>query len=758
MKSSSFPQRLMLLLILGAFALRLTGLTRQNIWWDEARNIEVALRPFWQIPFAPELDIQPPFYFWLLHGWGRLMGVEMGMDPILVAFVARYLSVAAGIVSVVLLYALTRRIAGSTAGIIALLIGSLSPLWLAESQEARMYTLSFALLTAAALAWQKIIGYWVLGIKDWGSGTGDRGLGIGISLMSSTLPSKSPIPNTQYPIPNTQYPISFILLSALALATHYNAVFILMAWYLWWGIVALAAPDRWRRLRTVFLCGLAMTILVMPLAPIALRQIPDYANPNLTVPTLAQYLAQNWRGFLGGYAADAIPLGGLWLWAVLAVAVGGWLIAVSGGRPTTGDRRSPTHYALRTTHYAFLLFWLFGGLVFYYIAVLDRGAFNIRYSSFVTPALYALMGIGLAQLGRLWRWLPLAGTALLLVGMIPAARADLIDLRFFREDTAGLAAWLRSQTAPGDVIFVDQKYPFGFYYDRYAIDPADEPSGPEAAPARYLFVDINTIDARLNEWAGDAERIFWVQWFESDTDPRGAVSFLLDKYGQRTGEEHFRGYRVERWDLTPPTNFVLAEALTPQIQRWRDGLMTAKIDAPVQAIPGAMLPVVIRWQRGEGEITRPLKARVALYNEDGARLAQDDRRILNDRHLAPAEWSEADRPLNVYSLNLPADLLAGRYTLQLLIYDTDSLEPVEILDDAGNPAGIEVVIGEVEIGDWGSGISDWAIKRFEKRYGSESSDLGSLPSVYTIDIIGNKTCQVAENLAGLQRIAITDNV
>jgi mannosyltransferase len=285
----------------------------------------------------------------------------------------------------------------------------------------------------------------------------------------------------------------------------------------------------------------------------------------------------------------------------------------------------------------------------------------------------------------------------MLVGLIPAARADLVDPRFFREDTAGLADWLRSQATPDDMILVDQKYPFGFYYDRYAIDPVDEPTGPESAPARYLFVDINTIDAQLNEWAGKAERVFWVQWFESDTDPRGAVTFLLDKYGQRVGEAQFRGYWVQRWDLTPPTDFVLAKALTPQFQRWRGGLATAEIDAPTQAIPGEMLPVVIRWQRGPGEITRPLKARVAFYNEDGARLAQDDRRLLNDRHLSPAEWSEADRPLNVYKLDLPPDLPAGRYTLQILVYDADSLEPVEILDEAGNGAGIETAIGEVGI-------------------------------------------------------------
>ena len=90
----------LLLILLATFALRLHELTRQNIWWDEARNIDVALRPFTQIAGAPELDIQPPFYFWLLHGWDNLAGMTSA-DPTLIAFWARFLSVAAGLFGLV---------------------------------------------------------------------------------------------------------------------------------------------------------------------------------------------------------------------------------------------------------------------------------------------------------------------------------------------------------------------------------------------------------------------------------------------------------------------------------------------------------------------------------------------------------------------------------------------------------------------------------------------------------------------------------
>ena len=98
-----------------------------------------------------------------------------------------------------------------------------------------------------------------------------------------------------------------------------------------------------------------------------------------------------------------------------------------------------------------------------------------------------------------------------------------------------------------------------------------------------------------------------------------------------------------------------------------------------------------------GPADRPLKARVALYTADGNRVAQSDERILNDRHLMPGEWQPDDRPLNIYRLATPPDLAPGPYAVGLLVYDADTLDPVGFLDEAGNPAGVEVMIGEIDV-------------------------------------------------------------
>ncbi|MGL4651328.1 MAG: hypothetical protein ACRC1H_18120, partial [Caldilineaceae bacterium] len=130
--------------VLLAFALRLHELARQDIWWDEARNLDVALRPLRQIAGSPELDIQPPLYYYLLHGWLAPSGLKAGTAPADLAWWARWLSVAAGTLLPLLAAALARRAVATrqmaAAMTSAAIFGALSPFWLAESQETRMYT------------------------------------------------------------------------------------------------------------------------------------------------------------------------------------------------------------------------------------------------------------------------------------------------------------------------------------------------------------------------------------------------------------------------------------------------------------------------------------------------------------------------------------------------------------------------------------------------------------------------------------------
>lgn len=617
------------LLLLISWTLRLQRLDAQDIWWDEARNIEVATRPMTQIAQSPELDIHPPVYFYSLHLWTRLSGSS--------AFATRLFSVWFGVLAVALSYRLARGLArgelGRLAGLLALSLAAVSPYALAEAQETRMYTLSWVLLSAGMVALWQATASRPRG-KTW--------LWWGL----------------------------FACLAAISLLTHYSNVFILAAWAIWLLVWALRGPDRWKRLRTLSLAGLATLLLCLPVVPIALRQMPGYHNPNLNLPGLGIYLSQLSHAFtLGEHSSENTWSVGRWLWLFLPLA--GAILAL----------RAP----FRQRHLVLLVMWLAGGLSLYYIVLTRLPAFNPRYISFVLPALWALVGWALTGWRRVSRVLPwLTAAALVVLSMI-SVRNDLTDPQFFHDDTRDVVAWLQKNATLQDVVLVDQSYPFGFYWQRWNNDaygfPPAEPA--EQAPAQYLFVDINHIDERLTELVGDAQNVYWVTWFESDMDPRRAVSALLNAQGERLGEKQFRGYTVRWWQLDPPTQFQLAHEFQSLNVTFEPGITLLEGDWQgrlTPTAPGRRALVTLRWE-ASGPTSRPLKVSLRLRDESGAMLAQDDRILLNDRHLRTTSWQSGETALNVYSLKLPTQ--PGVYALTLVLYDEATLEPVGRFDGSG---------------------------------------------------------------------------
>jgi hypothetical protein len=617
------------LVLLFAWALRLQRLDFQDIWWDEARNIEVATQPLAQIAMSPRLDIHPPLYFYSLHLWTQFIGAS--------AFATRFFSVWLGLLTVALTCRLARGLCsgyrGRLAGLLALTLAAVSPYALGEAQETRMYTLSWALLSAGMLAlWQ----------------------------------ATSSQPRRHRWLPWA----AFVLLAAASLLTHYAVAFILASWAVWLLAWALRGPDRLARLQTLAIVGAAMLLLCLPVVPIALRQMPGYHNPNLNLPTLSGYLSQLYRAFTLGEVVPAGPWAvGRWLWLLLPL--GGALLALRQQH--------------QRSHVVLLGLWLVGGLAMYYGVLIRRPAFDPRYISFILPALWALAGWALTGWRRLARPLPWLMTAALLAVSVPSLHADLTDPQFFHDDARGVAAWLQAHATPQDIVLVDQAYPFGFYWQRWNNDaygfPPAEPA--DQSPAQYLFVDLNHLDERLTALVGKAQTVYWVTWYESDMDPRGAVTALLDATGECFGEQPFRGYTVSWWRLRPPTDFRLARQFLPVDVRFEPGMTL--LEADWQGRLAAMTPghpalVTLRWQAA-GPTSRPLKVSMRLRDEGGAMVAQDDRVLLNDRHLRTTSWLPGESALALYSLQVPPS--PGTYTVTLVLYDEASLEPASLADGSG---------------------------------------------------------------------------
>ena len=649
-----------------------------------------------------------------------------------------------GVLLVPLMFTLGRRSGGRWAGLGAALGAAFLPFLLGEAQETRMYTVALVWLACAGL----------------GAWSGERG---------ATVPKGLPW-------------LLFALFSALALLTHYAAVFALVAlwgWALGWAAfgrtarsgntiaehpersggavpatqskgaerslaqaarkafdsglassaqdarVRASVRERWPRLRTVLLSGVLTALLCLPGLPVALRQIPSYRNPNLVVPSVAIYLAELARVYGLGEHLDA-AVARPWMWALAAWLVAGLLLAGTRGRgdnslhalrstlyasrSTLYTSRS-TLYASRSTLYA--LTWAILPLVVYYLVIRSRATFATRYISFALPGWLLLTGYALRGWASLRRWAGALAAVALVAILAPGLRGDLLDARFFREDTRGVVEWLTANTDPQrDLILVDQRYPFGFYYPRWNNDFAGTPPAEPAAsaPAQYLFVDINTVADRLTALAADGRsRVYWVRWFESDTDPRGAVTFLLQKFGTFRGERSFRGYNVSWYDIAPAARFELAPALAP-----RDAAFGGQValtgatfggrgSGPTPDVAATRRPIapadravwaVVRWAR-QPDARQPLKATLVLEAADGAIVGRDDRPIVNDRHLAPDQWAATDRPLGAYLLYPDPATPPGTYTLRLAVYDPATLAQLPV--SGASAQGGFVTLGQVTL-------------------------------------------------------------
>jgi 4-amino-4-deoxy-L-arabinose transferase-like glycosyltransferase len=162
----SLTGRWFVVILMTAFALRTVALQERPLWYDEAfAALYASLEPAQivhgtttPVPGAGAADVHPLLYYFLLHGWIKVVG----QSPLAV----RYLSVVLGTASVALLGRLAKDCFDRQVALTALALAAANPFHIAYSQETRMY----ALLALAALlaAWGMLNGL-QQGARGWWS-------------------------------------------------------------------------------------------------------------------------------------------------------------------------------------------------------------------------------------------------------------------------------------------------------------------------------------------------------------------------------------------------------------------------------------------------------------------------------------------------------------------------------------------------------------------------------------------------------------
>ena len=262
-----------------AAVLRLYRLGHQGFWFDEGNTaLLVHFSPGKMLGLIPQTESTPPLYYTVAWAWARLFGYgETGL---------RSLSAVCGVLVVPVAYGAGARLISRRAGLIAAALTACSPLLIWYSQEARSYEMLVFLSSVSLLAFAyaladprpRIVGTWVLA-------------------------------------------------SALALATHYYAVLAVVpeaGWLLW--------VHRSRRpvrvgVGLVGLCGLA-------LIPLAIGQSGTGNASWIAKAPLGRRLGQVVPQFASGFDGPAHSV-----LAPLAIAVVGLAAVLVFVRSEGGARR-----------------------------------------------------------------------------------------------------------------------------------------------------------------------------------------------------------------------------------------------------------------------------------------------------------------------------------------------------------------------------------------------------------------------------------
>jgi len=251
-----------------AALVRLLTLDGQSFWLDEAVTVglvEMSLGDM--LDRIPESESTPPLYYVVAWLWAMVFGTgEVGL---------RSLSALCGIAFVPVMYAAAARAAGVRAGLIAAAIAALSPILVWYSQEARAYSLLVLLAGLSFLFFIRLL-------------TGE---------------------------PRRRTLVLWALFSALALATHYFAAFLVAVEAVW---LLYAAANR----RPVAVAVAAVVAVQAALLPLLLHQrsldLADFIDNTGLGYRLVRAPKQFLVGFdapgeaVIGVAAGALVLLALW--------------------------------------------------------------------------------------------------------------------------------------------------------------------------------------------------------------------------------------------------------------------------------------------------------------------------------------------------------------------------------------------------------------------------------------------------------------
>jgi 4-amino-4-deoxy-L-arabinose transferase-like glycosyltransferase len=399
---------------LAATVLRLTDLGGKSFWLDEAFSVALARAP-WP-SFVHELrtsEANMGLYYTILRPW-----LCLGLSEASV----RLLSALVGIATIPVVYAIGARLFGRRAGIVAAFVLALDPVHLALSQDARGYALAIFLVTCSTWAFVHVV-----------SGEPRRGRSDSIAAEGPTDPEGR---GRARPL----WSVLYVLTSAGAVYSHLYAVFVLLAQF---ASLLRRQPHStpWRRLA---LCGLAITLLLVPMGAFLLRG--SHNNINWIATEIPYVIVHVFFSVIVAYVTIIVAL------------------ALRGRRMLSSRDAGQDGWP-----YILALLWLGTPIMLpLIVSVMAKPIFDPRYASVSLPAIALLAGAFVSQAPGGW-----GGYRAIAIVLFIAALELFGDWTYFsrleKEDWRSATQSVLAAAAPGDVVAFYAPYvrrPYEYYVER----------------------------------------------------------------------------------------------------------------------------------------------------------------------------------------------------------------------------------------------------------------------------------------------------
>lgn len=637
----------LLLVLLLAFSLRVAGLDAQELRGDEAFGYFFSLRPPAEIVEQTLVLREPhPVASYLLqNAWLDLAGHS--------EFALRFVSAWFGVLAVALIARLARSLGmGALPTLVAALLLALSPYAIWHSQDARMYSMSLALTLAST--WFAVA--WLRRVERESSRKGPDHL---------SLPANEVAPSGKM-VRSAVLAVGYVIVSWLALHTHYFAVFVIAAQnlfvVLWLVLQRRPLPvgrifGRWIGVQ------LALALLYLPWVLRARAILTGYGG-NGDSPGLLAMVRRVLVAFATGEALPAAGVG-FGLLAGLLLLMGVWRLA-NGRAAASADAPSAVRAAL-----LLLLPYLLVPLLATWLSALRRPIFDERYLIAAVPPFYLLIAAALPRhlQGGPLRLLPLsrAGVALFLCGWLVGGMA--LGLHGYYTDPASsktvgwreLAAAFHkySTEMPPQQVRLVENFPdptLWYYYEngqQGAVAHRVLPPAPHDAAGARRVVD------ELAESA--VQRVVLAVQPAPNWDDSGIAAAALAERYVLAAETTAGSWPVQLY-TRPPAELASIRA------RFQNGLvLDGAAHAPDVLVPGGVLTVHLSWQSEGAALSGGEKVFVHLTGPDGVPVAQTDR-ALGDAAARLAD-AAGDSFVTNYGILLPETLPGESYALRVGVYD-----------------------------------------------------------------------------------------